>query len=830
MLANRYRVVAPLGKGGMGEVYRADDIELGVSVALKFLPPALAASPLWLERLRGEVRVARRVSHPHVCRVFDIGQAGDLAFISMEYVDGEDLGSLLRRIGRLPGDKAVQVARQVCLGVAAAHAQGILHRDLKPANIMIDGRGNAKVMDFGIASAASDRASSGQVAGTPAYMSPEQLRGDSLSERSDVYALGLVLFELFTGRVAQDAGSVSEAQRLQATGLSVRPSTLVPDLDPAVERVIERCLEADPARRPASAIAVAAALPGGDPLAAALEAGETPSPRLIAESGSDGSMSPLRAWTLAGLGALLLLGLAVLHDIGGLHRLVPREVEPAVLRAKALEMTRKLGPGVQERHQAWGFSYVGDTMRHLRERGEWSRAYDGSPEVVAFWLRLDPEQLRPVVWSQHAVSVDEPPMQPRSLLVRLDTTGRLTRFEAYPPVRGYASQADQNAPATLDWKSFFEAAGLDYSAFTSTASTFAPRFGADARFAWTGPMPTEPETTIRVEAASLDSVPTLFRLVPPWRDVPPTDATSELSEIVGLALNVLILVGVVCGATLAWINVRARRSDRAGAFRLAATLFGVEILAHALAHNSLANVASFDLLGRPLARAAWIGLLAWALYLAIEPSLRRFAPHALISWARLLEGRFADSLVARHVLVGLVVGGAGAGLYVLGGSTHPELGVLGNPHPIDLLYWMGGMHAMTAVLRLPAMCVGLSLLLVLLFAGIRASTKRSTPAYPIMTLVLVVSFFSGSLDRPVALAASVVCCAAVTTLILRVGLLSGCVALMAMALLINAPLTLVLDAWDAGPGLTVIAGGLALCGWAAWRVSLVDARALRAGG
>src|SRR5215471_249182 len=170
VLAQRYRIVYLLGRGGMGEVYRADDLVLGQPVALKFLP---AASDAALSRFRNEVRTARQVSHPNVCRVYDIGEADGLTYLSMEYVDGEDLASLLRRIGRLPQEKALEIARQLCAGLAAAHEKGVIHRDLKPANIMLDGRGQVRVTDFGIAGVAE------QIrdvrSGTPAYMSPEQL-------------------------------------------------------------------------------------------------------------------------------------------------------------------------------------------------------------------------------------------------------------------------------------------------------------------------------------------------------------------------------------------------------------------------------------------------------------------------------------------------------------------------------------------------------------------------------------------------------------------------------------------------------------------------------
>jgi serine/threonine-protein kinase len=193
ILAGRYRIVGLLGRGGMGEVYRADDLKLGQPVALKFLPAAVENDAAALARFHSEVRVARQVSHANVCRIYDIGEADGQHFLSMEYVDGEDLASLLRRIGRLPPDKAIEIAHQLCAGVAAAHEAGVLHRDLKPANVMLDGRGRVKITDFGLAEAV-EHVSPNEIAGTPAYIAPEQLRGSPPSVRSDVYALGLVLY------------------------------------------------------------------------------------------------------------------------------------------------------------------------------------------------------------------------------------------------------------------------------------------------------------------------------------------------------------------------------------------------------------------------------------------------------------------------------------------------------------------------------------------------------------------------------------------------------------------------------------------------------------
>src|SRR5262249_17073906 len=196
ILAGRYRVVGMLGRGGMGEVYRAEDLKLGQPVALKFLPSQVTHHADRLARFHQEVRLARQVSHPNVCRVYDIGETDGQHFLSMEYVDGEDLASLLRRIGRLPSDKALELARQLCAGLAAAHERKVLHRDLKPANVLIDGRGRAHLVDFGLADLTGERRHAPEIAGTPGYMAPEQLEGREATTRTDVYALGLVMYEM----------------------------------------------------------------------------------------------------------------------------------------------------------------------------------------------------------------------------------------------------------------------------------------------------------------------------------------------------------------------------------------------------------------------------------------------------------------------------------------------------------------------------------------------------------------------------------------------------------------------------------------------------------
>ncbi len=355
VVADRYRVVGLLGRGGMGEVYRADDLKLGQPVALKFLPAGLERDQARLNRFLGEVRMSLRVTHPNVCRVYDIGDVDGEHFISMEYVDGEDLASLVRRIGRLPQDKAVEMARQLCAGLHAAHEEGILHRDLKPANVMLDGRGRIKITDFGLAGLQESFKGADIGVGTPAYMAPEQISSREVTARSDIYALGLVLYELFTGKRAFSGRTPAELARAHRDTPPTSPSSIITDLDATVESVILRCLEKDPLKRPPSALAVSAALPGGDPLAAALAAGETPSPEMVAEAGQNEGLNPMVAGaclTAFAIGLVLYLFTASRTQVTAL---TPLPNSPEVLVNEARELLARIGYELPPGDRTFGF-------------------------------------------------------------------------------------------------------------------------------------------------------------------------------------------------------------------------------------------------------------------------------------------------------------------------------------------------------------------------------------------------------------------------------------------------------------------------------------------
>jgi serine/threonine-protein kinase len=253
--AGRYQVIEELGKGGMGWVYKAYDTEIKEQVALKILDPEIASDESIIERFRNELKLARKISHRHVCRMFDLGRAENTTYITMEYVSGEDLKSLLRRIGQFTAKRAVIIAEQVSEGLAEAHRLGVIHRDLKPQNIMIDRDGNARIMDFGIARSVKGRGitDTGVIIGTPDYMSPEQLEGQQADQRSDIYSLGVILYEMVTGEPPFEAETPLILAMKHKTEKPRDPRERNAQIPEEMSRLILCCLEKDREQRYQSA-------------------------------------------------------------------------------------------------------------------------------------------------------------------------------------------------------------------------------------------------------------------------------------------------------------------------------------------------------------------------------------------------------------------------------------------------------------------------------------------------------------------------------------------------------------------------------------------------
>jgi serine/threonine-protein kinase len=666
MIANRYRVVSLAGRGGMGEVYRAEDLTLGQLVAIKFLPESLSQDATALARFHSEVRIARQVSHPNVCRVFDIGEADGVPFLSMEYVDGEDLASVVRRIGRLSPDKATEVARQICAGLAAAHERGVVHRDLKPANVMLDGAGKVRITDFGLAGIAASIQGADIRAGTPAYMAPEQLAGKEVTTKSDIYSLGLILYEILTGKRAFEASTLPELVKLREQGTMTSASSIVKDLDPLIERVMLRCLDKDPAQRPASALLVAAALPGGDPLAAALAAGETPSPEMVAASGAKEGMRPRVALVLLAIVALGLVASLLIAEYTQLINRVSLEIPPEALAARAREVIARLGlPARMAMDSAHGFEinseYLDYVQKHDKSMARWDvLAKDGAP-AMTFWYRQSPNPLfAQAFFGQGSVgggqvSRWDPPTDTTAMaLVVLDTSGHLVRFAVVPPEK---STPVQNAK-TPDWAGFFAASGLNIANFHPAEPEWTPLAPVDARAAWTGTLPTGAGLPIRVEAAAFHGEPVYYRIVYPWT-TPGRDTETDVTraqKISSALLVVLILTVFVGGVALARWNIKSNRADMKGAARLGAFVFVTFLVLWILSTHHLPNFLEAVSFLVAVASAALRTFFAMVLYIALEPFVRRREPQILISWTRLLAGNLRDPMVGRDLLIGAVYG------------------------------------------------------------------------------------------------------------------------------------------------------------------------------
>jgi serine/threonine-protein kinase len=262
LLGSRYRIEVKAGEGGMGVVYRATDLELNRTVALKIIRPELTADPRSLERLKQEILLASRISQRNVLRIHDLGEANGLRFISMAWVEGQDLSHLIREHAPLPEDRVIALGRQLCEGLDAAHAEGVVHRDLKPQNILIDAGGNACIGDFGLAqtAAALPESQTVQLAGTPRYMSPEQVEGKAVDQRSDIYSLGLILYEMATGAPAFATDSLFQTMMRRVTEPPKNPKLANPAISDHLAQTILRCLERDPEKRYPSAREVLTAL------------------------------------------------------------------------------------------------------------------------------------------------------------------------------------------------------------------------------------------------------------------------------------------------------------------------------------------------------------------------------------------------------------------------------------------------------------------------------------------------------------------------------------------------------------------------------------------
>jgi hypothetical protein len=836
VLAGRYRIVALLGKGGMGEVYRADDLTLGQPVALKFLPEAAVQNEDFLARFRNEVRTARRVSHPNVCRVYDVGEVDGQTFLSMEYVDGEDLTSLLRRIGRLPVDKALQIGRQLCAGLAEAHREGVLHRDLKPGNVMLDGRGHALITDFGLAGLAEQIEGADIRSGTPAYMAPEQLEGKEVTVRSDIYSLGLVLYEIFTGKRAFEGETPAELVRAKRAKSPSRPSSLIKDLDPAVERVILRCLESDPSNRPASVLSVAAALPGGDPLAGALAAGETPSPEMVAAAGETTGLPVHLAVACL---AAVIVGITLITYVGvrlnGLQKLNSL-LSPDVLAHRSQEIIRSLGYPARQGDWAYGFFYDNDFRDYVRKNDKphplWDKVLSERPQVLSYWYRqsprlMDPENMHGFM-NPGIVTFDDPPQNVSEMVnLQLDSQGRLTYFQAIPP------EVEENPPpfGPPEWNALFTAAGLDAAQFHAVSPAWNSLTPSDARAAWTGTWPGS-NRPLRVEAAAWHGRPVFFWLIGPWTKpgrirhlgAAPRDFTSRLSEMqarqggastLGLKAStlssvlmfILVLVG---GAVIARRNYLRGKSDTRAAFRIAVAVFLIKVAVWLCWAHPTSAWATLNRLIAAISGALFVAGLVWVLYVALEPYVRRHWPDSIISSSRLVSGRWWDPLVGRDLLLGVVLGVAWELIFglqylvLLRAGYPPQMGdpavLLGAWETVGS--WLGSLLNIVAALSFFAV----------LFL-LRVVLRNTWRAVAVLVAVLTAMSSLAAREHPVIAITMAILWATAAIALVRFGLIATIVGFMVAQAFQSLPYTLDFSTWYASHVFGVILSFIALATW-----------------
>ncbi len=802
LLAGRYRIVGLLGKGGMGEVYRATDLTLGQSVALKFLPISATEDRFLLERFHGEVRIARQISHPNVCRVYDIGEAEGMPYISMEYVDGEDLASLLPRIGRLPGDRAIATARKICAGLAAAHSKGVIHRDLKPHNVMMDKRGEIVIMDFGLAAIADQLSGAEARNGTPAYMSPEQLKGTEVTARSDIYALGLVLYEIFTGRRPFEAKSVRELISQQESGQLTAMSSIATDVDPAVEKVIRRCLDPDPLRRPENALAVSAALPGGDPLAAALAAGETPSPELVAASGKTEGMEKKYAWLCVAAVIACTIALPFMKQQKEAFLQTQLDFTPEVLKQKA-----------RDKAVEYGYSRRPvDSEVLLDARLPLITWFDLQPAPRPFdkWLAAEApgaatyrEAQVPLVAEPrgHVSGTNPPFIAPGSVSVTLDFAGRLREFNAIP----YEGAGPATAPVSAD--AVFRDCGFDLSRFTEVATQTLPTVPVDTFRAWKGTHPGIPQMNLQVEAGWWKGRLTYLQILWPWmKQAGGTSSQNPWIERLQTMLEPVVFgIGILFACLLARRNWQKERADRHGAFVIGLTMFGLGMLEWVCRVHVAPSGDMGDIAGTSLFLNAAAGAVFLVLYLALEPAVRVRWPHALITWGRVLAGRWKDAQVASHVLTGLALGAviycivqlrdslstATEGMDIFSGMFY-----LHGPR-----YWLSGVAAHTSG------AISSGLIIFFLLFGLRVLLRKDWLAAIIggMIFTLLQGGLANSLDWVTEYIVIALAITALLFVLLRLGLLVTVVAVFAIDTFGNLGLGTDWSAWYAPFGFATVA-------------------------
>jgi serine/threonine-protein kinase len=590
-------------------------------------------------------------------------------------------------------------------------------------------------------------------------------------------------------------------------------SSSVRDIDPTVERIILKCLDPDPAKRPSGALAVSAALPGGDPLAAALAAGETPSPEMVAAAGAQEGLKP--AIAIACLAAILIsLAAIVYFDCRQeLAAMVNFELPPEALAVQARKTIQQFGYTAPPTDRAFTFDYSGAYLYYLKQQSkqplDWPKVALSQPPVIYFSYRESPLPLEPRNFDiLGRISVDDPPPAISGMArITLDLTGQMRSFSAVPP------QVDSSPPLAQqpDPTPLFTAAGLDLKSFQPTDPHWTPLAPVDARAAWTGTFPNLPAQPIRVEAAWWRGKPVYFQIVGPWtqQDRMPS-APRGNANYTWLALEGS---GSILAALMAWRNLRLGRGDKQGAIRLAGFVFSIVLVEILLRAHFAAAASSFRLMIEAVSQALWTGALLWLAYIALEPAVRRLWPRSLITWTRLLSGRWQDALVGRDVLIGLLVGMGYDLVFAADNEYTIRMGGIPSTGPkLDAL--LGIHRALSVVLDRAQDGILGSFLFFLLFFVLRAILRKEWLAGGAFVLLFIgLRLFSSNNNYPlVDVPAMIIVYSVVVVMLLRCGLLALVVAIFVTDLVAEMVFTTNFSAWY-GTGsllLILLVSGLAI--------------------
>ncbi len=783
LFAERYRILRLIGRGGMGEIYQANDERLGETVAIKRLVGG--GQPL-SDHLRNEVLLARKVTHHTICRIFDLGEHESEQYITMEYVDGEDLDSLIRRAGRLPSDRVASIAHELCVGLAAAHGRGVLHRDLKPANILIDSEGRVRITDFGIAAQAGSHSATTR-AGTPSYMAPEQLiPGGTATEQSDLYSLGLVLYEMLVGKAPPSDPRARERRRSKRRGKPSLPLDLAAEVTPQLARVVLSAMDDDVSKRPASALDMAAALPGGNALGAALEARITPSPALVARAPSLDRLGARAHHSLWLLGLGLLLGGALwlgqgmdlLPGGGSLDHPAHLEHQARILLSD-LDVVEALSNASRFR----GFLEDPTSTATENKMLFWYRE-EGPPRRSLFERTiLDPAR------SLILYSGVTAPEQGRNV-VMLDGNARLVFLESTLEGPGTSVQPD--------WTALHAAAGINADDLRD-ARTFPSPVASDTSIAWTFTRDGTPDQT--VQAAFLEGRPVWFSLGMS-EDEAHLATSAQLERLGGFVWVRLILAALLLTAlTFTVRNLRAGRADRRGAIKLLSAVAILSacqwiVLLGTLAHPQL-NRTELQYSGIVMILIA--SVFAALFYLALEPQVRLHWPQTLIAWNRLLYGDFRNPLVGRSVLLGSVFGSAMAIIYLVDfilPNHVTSLQLTSIDQGPRLLAAMGLSESISVLLREGYDAIGRAGLALFAFSLLRTMMRRTWLAgIPFVILLAFLETNTGGHHQASLLTLGLPVALLFAWLLSRSGLLASIVAGFTFYAIRFTPITLDQSAW-----------------------------------